>query len=249
MNLTIKKAADMVGLTPRALRHYEAKGLLVEPVRAYGNYRLYSTADIVDLLRIKRLTALGFSLDQVKTILDEPEGEESVRLLHRLDDELAKQEKELRAKRQAVEEILESGHPADVLPEVAELLTHLRDYFDDSERDKMRLILLTGTGDEKQRSRMQYLLDLVDGNGPQVIELRELDARFDRLGPDSPPTEIDKLITEYTRILADVYSQAGGLPSAMMNDLNSVLYNEEQTEVIQAIMANLGAMDQFKDTL
>ena len=62
MDFPIKDTARMVGLTPRTLRYYESIGLLPEAERTSGNYRLFTVMDIIDLIRIKRLTCLGFDL-------------------------------------------------------------------------------------------------------------------------------------------------------------------------------------------
>ncbi|MDR1513099.1 MAG: MerR family DNA-binding transcriptional regulator [Propionibacteriaceae bacterium] len=39
MELTIKQAADLVGLTRRTLRYYEQIGVLPEALRTHGGYR------------------------------------------------------------------------------------------------------------------------------------------------------------------------------------------------------------------
>ena len=44
--LTIGKLADYVGVTPRAIRLYHQRGLLPEPARTPGGYRVYTAADI-----------------------------------------------------------------------------------------------------------------------------------------------------------------------------------------------------------
>lgn len=42
--LTIKELTQTVGhsITPRMVRHYHQIGLLLQPERSHGNYRLYS---------------------------------------------------------------------------------------------------------------------------------------------------------------------------------------------------------------
>ncbi|MEJ2149630.1 MAG: MerR family transcriptional regulator [Chloroflexota bacterium] len=80
--LQIGEAADLLDLTPKALRHYEKVGL-IEPTRSEGDYRLYSPELILRLQRIKQLQALGLSLrhnpsawsDVLEALLDEIEAE------------------------------------------------------------------------------------------------------------------------------------------------------------------------------
>lgn len=60
-------AAADVG--PETVRFYEQRGLLPEPPRTAGGYRRYD-ASYVDRLRfIKRAQELGFTLDEVQTLL------------------------------------------------------------------------------------------------------------------------------------------------------------------------------------
>lgn len=58
------------GLTPRAIRYYEEMGLLAPSGRTAGGFRLYTEAEIAQLLKIKELqTLLGFSLAEIKETL------------------------------------------------------------------------------------------------------------------------------------------------------------------------------------
>lgn len=69
--LQIGEAADLTGLTQRTLRFYEEKGLLNPPTRMEGGFRLYSNDDIERIERIKQLKELlGFSLADIKTLID-----------------------------------------------------------------------------------------------------------------------------------------------------------------------------------
>ena len=65
---TITELATELGVTPRAIRFYESKGLL-EPQRAGAN-RVYTYRDRARLLLILRGKRLGFSLAQIKLYLD-----------------------------------------------------------------------------------------------------------------------------------------------------------------------------------
>ena len=81
MDFSIKDAARMVGLTTRTLRYYESIGLLLKAEWTSGNYRLFNVMDIIDLIRIKRLTGLGFDLRHVRQIMDDPTNPEAVAAL------------------------------------------------------------------------------------------------------------------------------------------------------------------------
>src|SRR5438876_64136 len=71
--MRIGELADFVGISTRAIRHYHRIGLLPEPARKPNGYREYSLRDAVELARVRRLTELGLSLDEVGDALaDDP---------------------------------------------------------------------------------------------------------------------------------------------------------------------------------
>jgi DNA-binding transcriptional MerR regulator len=67
----IGEVADLVGLTPRAIRYYEELGLLTPEVRVKGVPRLFNQHDIQRLNEIKRLREIaGFSLAEISELLE-----------------------------------------------------------------------------------------------------------------------------------------------------------------------------------
>lgn len=69
--LTVRDAAERLGVTPRTLKYYEERGL-VSPSRSEGRYRLYDEADLERFARILRLRSLGFSLQGVTEMMKRP---------------------------------------------------------------------------------------------------------------------------------------------------------------------------------
>ena len=65
---TVNQLAEELGMTARALRFYEAKGLIT-PARAGAN-RVYDHRDRARLLLILRGKRLGFSLAKIRQFLD-----------------------------------------------------------------------------------------------------------------------------------------------------------------------------------
>ncbi|MBU0493922.1 MAG: helix-turn-helix transcriptional regulator [Chloroflexi bacterium] len=66
----ISVAAEIVGIHPQTLRHYERIGLIA-PERSEGNVRLYSERDLVRVRQIRRLVDdLGVNLAGVEVILN-----------------------------------------------------------------------------------------------------------------------------------------------------------------------------------
>lgn len=66
--MTIREMSDSFGVTPRALRFYESCGLLAPERR--GQARLYHKGDRARLKLILRGKRFGFSLEQIREILE-----------------------------------------------------------------------------------------------------------------------------------------------------------------------------------
>jgi len=58
------------GVNIETIRYYERIGLLAKPSRSSGGYRLYRSADVDRFAFIRRARELGFSLDEVRRLLD-----------------------------------------------------------------------------------------------------------------------------------------------------------------------------------
>jgi MerR family mercuric resistance operon transcriptional regulator len=58
------------GCTVETIRYYEHSGLLPSPARSRGGYRLYGTEHLKRLTFIRRARALGFSLEEVRRLLE-----------------------------------------------------------------------------------------------------------------------------------------------------------------------------------
>ena len=67
---TVGKAARAAGLSAKAVRLYEAKGLLPEAPRTESGYRTYTDDDITVLRFIRQAKTLGLSLGEIRDILD-----------------------------------------------------------------------------------------------------------------------------------------------------------------------------------
>jgi Hg(II)-responsive transcriptional regulator len=68
------QVADQAGVNVQTLRYYERRGLLPAPQRRASGYRMYGP-DAVRVVRfVKRAQQLGFSLDQVESLLELADG-------------------------------------------------------------------------------------------------------------------------------------------------------------------------------
>ncbi|MDY6946237.1 MAG: Cu(I)-responsive transcriptional regulator [Pseudomonadota bacterium] len=66
---SIGRAAELSGITPKMIRHYESLELIPKAARTAGDYRVYAPADIHTLRFIRRARRLGFSMDEIGTLL------------------------------------------------------------------------------------------------------------------------------------------------------------------------------------
>lgn len=130
--MRIGELAGLVGISTRAIRHYHHVGLLPEPARKANGYREYSLRDAVELARVRRLTELGLSLDEVGDALARDAGRDLAEILRELDADLARQEAGLRQRRDRLAQLLRQaeagGKPSEqapVSPELTELFDRM----------------------------------------------------------------------------------------------------------------------------
>jgi MerR family transcriptional regulator, copper efflux regulator len=68
--MNIGTVAQRSGVPPKTIRYYEDIGLLRPAERRANGYRSYSPTDTQTLRFIKRARGLGFSVDDVRKLLD-----------------------------------------------------------------------------------------------------------------------------------------------------------------------------------
>lgn len=68
--VTIRRAAELAGLTPKTIRFYQEAGLLAAPARSEAGYRLFSESDIRRLRLVRRAKILGLPLADIKELAD-----------------------------------------------------------------------------------------------------------------------------------------------------------------------------------
>lgn len=115
--LKIGELAERTDCPVQTIRYYEREGLLPEPARTEGNYRLYGDTHLERLSIIRRCRSLDMTLDEIRTLLrfrDAPEencGEVNVLLDAHIGHvaariaELKALEKELKQLRQTCNEV------------------------------------------------------------------------------------------------------------------------------------------------
>jgi MerR family mercuric resistance operon transcriptional regulator len=68
--LTVGRTASLAEVGIPTMRFYERAGLLPRPTRSASNYRLYSDEAVARIRFIRRAQQLGFTLKEVKDLLE-----------------------------------------------------------------------------------------------------------------------------------------------------------------------------------
>ncbi|MFJ6799072.1 MerR family transcriptional regulator [Streptomyces sp. NPDC091268] len=69
-HMQIGEVAARTELSLRTIRHYEETGLVAPSARSQGGFRLYTETDVARLMVIRRMKPLGFTLEQMRDLLD-----------------------------------------------------------------------------------------------------------------------------------------------------------------------------------
>ena len=116
--LTIGQVAARAGVHKETIRYYQSLGLVEEPARPPGTIRRYGDATIARLTFIKRAQELGFTLEEVRTLLkleDENSCRETRELaelkLAMIKDRIADLNRMRRMLEGLVKECVEGGRP------------------------------------------------------------------------------------------------------------------------------------------
>jgi len=75
--MTRGEVAEKADVNPETLRYYERKELIPKPPRSDGGFRLYDESYVDQLRFIQRAKELGFTLAEIKSLLDLRVGEEA----------------------------------------------------------------------------------------------------------------------------------------------------------------------------
>ncbi|MFH9015137.1 MerR family transcriptional regulator [Streptomyces sp. NPDC017943] len=232
--MRIGELARVVGVTTRAVRHYHHLGLLPEPERRANGYREYTLRHAVVLARIRRLTELGLGLAEVRDVLADEEGKDLVEVLTELDEDLARQEEEIRGRRARLRALLEAedGLPAEgpVSPELAALFAgtaHLSEHSPMAAKDREIIAFLETAMPAGDRERMVASIGEAFGAPGAVQRVAAAYALLDALAgvePDDPRVE------EAARALA------GCIPPGLFPQAGEV---DENDGVVRALYADL----------
>ncbi|MFD0316480.1 MerR family transcriptional regulator [Streptomyces flavalbus] len=107
MGYSVGQVAGFAGVTVRTLHHYDDVGLLVPSERTRAGHRRYGEADLDRLQQILFYRELGFPLDEVAVLLDDPDADPRAHL-RRQHELLTARIERLRKMAAAVEHAMEA---------------------------------------------------------------------------------------------------------------------------------------------
>jgi DNA-binding transcriptional MerR regulator len=136
VSYSVGQVAGFAGVTVRMLHHYDGIGLLVPSERSHAGHRRYSDADLDRLQQILFYRELGFPLDEVAALLDDPDADPRAHLRRQHDLLTARIEK-LQKMAAAVEHAMEARKMGiDLTPE--EKFEVFGDFDPDQYEDEVR---------------------------------------------------------------------------------------------------------------
>ncbi|MCB5182760.1 MerR family transcriptional regulator [Streptomyces antimicrobicus] len=237
--MRIGELAALVGVTTRAIRHYHHVGLLPEPARRANGYRAYGVRDAVLLARVRRLTELGLSLEEVRDVLADDAGRDLADVLEELDADLARQEAEIHERRRRLAVLLAAppGEVEPVSPALAALLAKAPATASPAAaKDREHLTLLDaagGAGEELYAALGPLAAD------PAVLVLYE---RLDELAdaavtdPRIPGLVADLVAAVHDELFAAVPADAATTAGEGFKQALLAEYAPAQAEVVRQVM-------------
>ncbi|MDW8845957.1 Cu(I)-responsive transcriptional regulator [Erwinia sp. MMLR14_017] len=67
--MNISEVAKKTGLTSKAIRFYEEKGLVTPPLRSDNGYRSYSAKHLEELMLLRQARQVGFNLEECREMV------------------------------------------------------------------------------------------------------------------------------------------------------------------------------------
>ncbi|MGC7098387.1 MerR family transcriptional regulator [Amycolatopsis lurida] len=238
MAWSTREIAELAGTSLRAVRHYHEVGLLAEPERRANGYKRYGVAHLVRLLRVKRLTDLGFSLTQIAEMGDADEHPEEA--LRALDTELAEKIERLQRARAELAEVLRQPGPLDLPPELAAATAEARL----TEADRSFVVVMSRLLSQSAIDAYQDLLQST-GDEPGVAEFDTLPADAD----EQTRASLVERMLPYTRKVQAAHPGVSDLKADNPKDQRFAthtvraaleeLYNPAQLDVLRRVFALL----------
>lgn len=115
--IKISDFVKLTGSTMKTVLYYHKIGILQEPIRSSGGYRMYGAEELARMRMINHLKNLGLNLKQIKGILKDTKNQTNLsEVLYSLQSELLQQKKNIEDRLARIEVLLKQQ---TVLPEKA----------------------------------------------------------------------------------------------------------------------------------
>jgi DNA-binding transcriptional MerR regulator len=234
--MNVGQVAQLAGVTARTLHHYDRIGLLTPSERTAAGYRQYTASDLDRLHRILVYRELGFPLEEVATLLDDPDADPAAHLrrqLRLLRDRLERNrsmvaavEKELEAYQMGIQltpeerfEVFGENDPAQYDAE-AEQRWGETDAYKESQRrassyTKEDWLRIKAEGEDVERRFAETLQSGVPADSEQAMDIAEEHRQqISRNFYDCPPemhAGLGRMYVEDERFTAHYEQRAPGL--------------------------------------
>lgn len=239
--MRIGEVAALAGVSTRTVRHYHDIGVLPEPERRPNGYREYSVLDVVGLLRVRHLVAIGLPLDTVSDLLD-PRGTD-------IAAELSSREHVLRQQIQTLNRQLDAVLAAQrsALPEAPGRYDDL----DESSRSALTeaavrrietdLALLVSAADHDLHQHLGARAQEVITSDPALVR-RLVAATSDLLAVDAgtPAVERDRVAAELSQVLTLVGAtrDLGTTSEPLLADYRDAAFTDAQRDVLDRVVVD-----------
>lgn len=241
--LTIGQFSKRIGVSAKALRIYEKMGLLKSHTRGDNGYRHYQKSQIEIAYRLKDFKDLGFTLNQIKSLLSVDTSLDSEKLAEALSKRLemiAEQERDLSKKKSQIERILTSLKQKNEPLEASERKYIMAIY------EKISIVITGVEGLEKTAKKVQELLAeaklqtpvvLWDGQSPLpevtpvILVIHEKHLASPLVRTLTPDVVVVKSISPYTEELAETYLN---LYQAVGHHMSTIINADDESSVLLA---------------
>ena len=113
--IPISKFSRLTGLTAKALRYYDEKGLLVPEAKdTITGYRYYTATQIDVGVKIMTLQSLGFSVEDMKTLIEALENGDTEAFIAAMNKRRSEIKREI-ARYQSIDALLEKLDPEEII--------------------------------------------------------------------------------------------------------------------------------------
>ena len=211
--------ATLAGVTVRTLRHYHQVGILPEAERGSNGYRDYTVHDLVRLLRIKHLAALGLPLERMPAVLD-TEAADHVPLLDELEGAIDAEMTRLASQRDLIRALRANRSAPDLPPALAPFVTLFASAAESSvlsriDRDQS-LLLAQLVGE----SGMPQLVAVFERLAKQGVrdEAMAISLDLEVLADDAGDDVVDAFVDRYARWCAPLIDELGPLFAEALSD-------------------------------